>query len=194
MNNPTHDPLEQLFRLQSLLRHRHMLDHRDRGPLGAPHHGQGRILALLKLKPEMSQKELSAILDIRSQSLGELLGKLESQGYLTRTPSESDRRSLDIRLTDLGRQASEQLEPTPDSESFFGCLTPEELQTFSGFLDRLIQKLEEEVGTDLRNPDCPGGRGRGGHGRPFHDHERGPGRDVWEDRRFHHGPHSGRGY
>ena len=58
---------------------------------------------MLKLKPEISQKELSDLLDMRPQSLGELLGKLERNGYITRTPSERDQRVLIIRLTDAGK-------------------------------------------------------------------------------------------
>jgi len=162
------DLLDQLFRLQALLRHRHILHHHHRGPLGAPHHGQGRILSLLKLKPEMSQKELSTILDIRSQSLGELLTKLEGQGYLVRTPSEVDRRSLNVRLTDEGRKATEQLDDTPESERFFECLNPEEQQTLSTYLDRLIGALEAEVGPTARPEDQGPGRGPWGRGDRLH--------------------------
>lgn len=162
------DLLEQLFRLQALLRHRHVLHHREHGPQGSPHQGQGRILALLKLKAEISQKELSTILDIRPQSLGELLTKLEAQGYIVRTPSEADRRGMEVRLTDEGRKASEQAE-TAESASFFDCLTPGEQETFSSYLARLIENLEQELGTDPR-ADLPFDRGRGreGHDHPFH--------------------------
>ncbi len=41
--------------------------------------GQGRILAVLKIKADISQKELTHLLAIRPQSLGELLVKLEKK-------------------------------------------------------------------------------------------------------------------
>jgi DNA-binding MarR family transcriptional regulator len=194
MDNDKRDLLELLFRLVGLLRRRTMQDHRNRSPLGSPHQGQGRVLALLKLKPEVSQKELSTILDIRSQSLGELLAKLERQGYITRSPSADDHRIMDIRLTEEGRAASEQQAETTDSDSFFECLNDEEQATFGGYLERLTKKLEEELAANGMNPDFPGPDFRGrGFGNPFRrgdEHpadgprgsgrypDRGPGRPV----------------
>jgi DNA-binding MarR family transcriptional regulator len=176
--------LERLFRLEWLLRMKHMHHHRDHGPMATPHRGQGRILALLALKPEMSQKELAAILDIRSQSLGELLAKLERQGFITRSTSEEDRRGMNISLTDAGRTAAEQPDDS-DFESFFDCLNEEEQTAFAGYLERLIEKLEAQLGPDREGRGFPphfgphgmpgfGGRGpfRPGHG---HGHGRGPG-------------------
>ena len=108
MGTNEQDLLEKFYKLAWLLR-RGMIGHlREHGPMGAPYQGQGRILSLLKLTPEIGQKELAHILNIRSQSLGELLAKLERNGYITRTPSEADRRGMDIRLTESGKAVSEQ--------------------------------------------------------------------------------------
>ncbi|MDA8427117.1 MAG: winged helix DNA-binding protein [Treponema sp.] len=138
--------LEQLIRLERLLHFRHLRAHRERGPMGDPHRGQGRILALLKLKPEMSQQELSTILDIRSQSLGELLAKLERQGYLHRSPSEADRRAMVIRLTEEGAAAAETATESSEADGLFGCLSEEERVALGGYLERLIASWEEELG------------------------------------------------
>jgi DNA-binding MarR family transcriptional regulator len=175
MENDNRDLLEQLFRLVGLLRRRAMHARRDFGPRGGPsagpHQGQGRVLALLKLKPEVSQKELSTILDIRSQSLGELLSKLERQGYITRKTSEEDRRGMDIRLTEAGRAASEQQDESSDAGSFFDCLDEAERRTFGEYLERLIKRLEEEPATEGEEPDFRAAfesrlRGFGPHGDP----------------------------
>jgi DNA-binding MarR family transcriptional regulator len=175
MTNDKSELLEQLFRLEWLLRYRHMQTHRERGPMGDPHRGQGRILALLKLKPEMSQKELGAILDMRTQSLGELLAKLERQGYIARTPSQADRRAMDIRLTEAGKGAADQGDEVRESDSLFGALSDEEQASLSGYLERLIADWEKQIqaegGGELpHGPDWRGrgpGRGLGrGHGRP----------------------------
>lgn len=145
MDNDTYDLLEQLFHLAGLLRRRTVQMHGERGPFGSPHQGQGRVLALLKLKPEVSQKELSTILDIRSQSLGELLAKLERQGYITRTPSEEDRRGMNISLTEAGKAASVKQDEKADFDSFFDCLEAEEQKKLGEFLERLSRRLEEEI-------------------------------------------------
>ena len=73
------------MRLEGLL-HRHMAVGRQRTFMN-PHRGQGRVLSILKLKPEITQKELTYLLDMSKQALGELLKKLENCGYITRTPS-----------------------------------------------------------------------------------------------------------
>jgi DNA-binding MarR family transcriptional regulator len=113
-----------------------------------PHRGQGRILALLKLKPEISQKELSSILDIRSQSLGELLAKLERSGYITRSQSKADRRVMDICLTDAGKEAANQDEQQPDNDKLFGCLSEEEQDTLSDYFKRITDDLDKQFGDD----------------------------------------------
>jgi len=182
-----------LFRLEWLLRRRHVQHLRGRDPRSQPHQGQGRVLALLKLKPELSQKELSTILDIRSQSLGELLAKLERQGLITRTPSEEDRRSMIVQLTEAGRSASDQQEEVPDLEGLFDSLSEDEQKTFASYLERVIQALEAELGPEgpwsrdgfgpppgdpgFGRPGSLGGQGRFfGRGFGGFDHGRGPGR------------------
>jgi DNA-binding MarR family transcriptional regulator len=161
MDNNNQDILEQLFHLQWRLRRRQMHHLREHGPMGAPYQGQGRILALLQLKPQISQKELSKILDIRSQSLGELLVKLERQGYITRTPSETDRRVMDIRLTEAGKAAAEDESAPDEPASFLDCLTAEEKANLSGYLGRMIQQLEQQSGAGDAEPGFFGRHGFG---------------------------------
>ena len=167
METNEQDLLEKFYQLTWLLR-RSMMGHlRNRGPMGAPYQGQGQILSLLKLKPEISQKELSHILNIRSQSLGELLAKLERSGYITRTPSEIDRRGMDIRLTESGKAVSDQEVEPAHQESVFDCLNEEEQTTLSDYLERLIKNLEEQQAEGGSGPfPGPDFRGRG-RGNPF---------------------------
>ena len=96
------DLLAKLSRIGELLHRYSHRNHRMHGPAGDPHRGQGRVMALLKMRPEISQKELAYLLDIRPQSLGELLAKLERNGYIERSASEEDRRGMNIRLTEAG--------------------------------------------------------------------------------------------
>ena len=173
MENNEQDLMEKFSQLIWLLR-RSMMGHlRDHGPMGAPYQGQGRILSLLKLKPEISQKELAHILNIRSQSLGELLAKLERSGYITRMPSEVDRRGMDICLTESGKAVSEQDVAPAHQESVFDCLSEEEQTILSDYLGRLIKKLEEQQ-AEGGSGSFPGPDFRGkGRGIPF---RRGEGR------------------
>ena len=112
-----------------------------RGPLSDPRRGQGRVLALLKFQPEMSQKDLSYLLGIRQQSLGELLAKLEKNGYITREHSETDKRALMIKLTEKG--AAETQETPSDMGDLFDCLSDEEKDTLKGYIERILSSLEE---------------------------------------------------
>ena len=66
---------KKLERLQWLLHRQHQQLHAARGPFADPTRGQGRVLAILKMQPEISTKDLSYLLDIRQQSLSEQTGK-----------------------------------------------------------------------------------------------------------------------
>ena len=181
MENNEKDLLKKFYQLTWLLR-RSMIGHlREHGPMGAPYQGQGRILSLLKLKPEISQKDLEHILNIRSQSLGELLTKLERSGYITRTPSDVDRRGMDIRLTESGKAVTEQDVAPAQHESIFEILNEKEQTTLSDYLERLIKNLEEQQAKS--GPGTfhgPGFHGRG-WGNPF---RRGEGQSPADFRGF----------
>ena len=137
------------MRLEGLM-HRHMMAGRQ-GRYMNPHRGQGRVLSILKLKPEITQKELTYLLDMSKQALGELLNKLEACGYITRTPSESDGRVMLIKLTEKGKAASEEMDhEKDDTEDLFQCLTEEEQKNLEEYLERLIDAWPEAGPMDRR--------------------------------------------
>ena len=74
--------LEQLQQLQSLMHRTLFRGYWGGGRSSNPYRGQGRVLAILKMKPEISQKELTYLLNMSKQSLAELLAKLERSGYI----------------------------------------------------------------------------------------------------------------
>ncbi|MFC3800707.1 MarR family winged helix-turn-helix transcriptional regulator [Cohnella sp. GCM10012308] len=200
MENSQSNLMEQLFRIVILLRRyqHHLL--REGAGGGDPLRGQGRVLSLLKLKPEITQKELSYLLDMRNQSLGELLGKLERNGYITRMPSEQDRRVMNVKLTEAGSQAAEEMEKQQENHNkLFECLSEEEQRTMGEYLDRLIGELERQLvgtdGQDGRDDDRRGGRGLHGHGfgpRGFDPHGRGYGEHPERGRGHGFDPNGGR--
>ena len=131
---------EQLQQLQMLM-HRSMFNHF--GKMHNPHRGQGRILAILKLKPEISQKELTYLLNMSKQAIAELIMKLEKNGLVTREPSEDDKRMMTIKLTEKGMKAADDVDDTTlESTKFLDCLNEDELVTFSEYLERIINYYE----------------------------------------------------
>ncbi|MGG5343739.1 MarR family winged helix-turn-helix transcriptional regulator [Enterococcus sp. AZ192] len=160
--------MEEFLRLQAMMQRYFMKRRRDHGPFGNPHRGQGRVLNLLKLKPETTQKELSYLLDMRPQSLGELLGKLEKKGYIDREPLESDRRVMVIRLTEAGMTAADN--SRSEEETIFDVLSEEEQASFKIIMDKLLGALEAEIPEEERGFGGPHmhrgpGRGLGGFGK-----------------------------
>ena len=132
----------QLQQLQMLM-HRTMFSHF--GKAHNPHRGQGRVLAILKLKPVISQKELTYLLNMSKQSVAELVTKLEKNGYITREPSEDDKRVMTIRLTEEGAKAADHTdEVEPDALDALDCLNDEELSALSEYLGRIIRQYEEQ--------------------------------------------------
>jgi DNA-binding MarR family transcriptional regulator len=164
MNENSTDLFRKFARVMWLLHRHHQHSHSKHGPMGDPHRGQGRILALLKMQPQISQKDLAFLLDIRPQSLGELLVKLERGGYITRTSSENDHRILDIKLTEEGLKATNVGASKSHLDGLFDCFTVDEQATFGEYLDRIIASMEHEFGGSAAELDPH----EGGHAHP-HD-------------------------
>lgn len=169
MDEKNFDLIEQFTRVEWLLHRYHQQNHMQYGPMGDPRRGQGRVLALLKLQPEISQKDLSFLLAMRPQSLGELLAKLERNGFITRTPAEADRRVMNIKLTQEGARATEATGQEFSFDQLFECLSEAEQQNLSGYLRRIIETIEAQLDEEQPGADFdPRGRPCGARweGRP----------------------------
>ncbi len=141
--NPNTELMEKFFRIGRLM---HQSHHRKSKHCSDSCRGQGRVLSILKKNPQITQKELSSLLDIRSQSLGELLARLERDGCIIRVPSDSDRRVLHITLTEQGMKAAGQAEENKEqSAELFDCLSEEEKEYLEKILDRLVVVFEKEA-------------------------------------------------
>lgn len=161
------------------------------GAMGDPLRGQGRVLALLKAKPETTQRELSFLLDMRQQSLSELLAKLEEKGYITREKSAEDGRVTVVRLTEAGAEAApspQQMETRADA---LDCLDEEEQAQLEALTNKVTESLEsklEEMGID----PYQGPRGPHHHHGPRPPHppmpHRGPHHPDASDAFPHRGP------
>ncbi|MCL2632072.1 MAG: MarR family transcriptional regulator [Coriobacteriia bacterium] len=135
---------EQLQQLQLLMHRASQQKEMVGGRRLNPSRGQGRVLAVLEMKPEITQRELTYLLGMSRQSLAELLTKLEKGGLITRSQSEDDKRIMTVKLTEEGAKAAEVIdENTSDDMDALDCLSEEELQTFSDYLGKLIKQYEQ---------------------------------------------------
>jgi DNA-binding MarR family transcriptional regulator len=145
MNEINATVIEQLEQLQMLMHRVSFQNFMNHGRMPSPHRGQGRILAILKIKPEISQKELTYLLGLSKQSVAQLLDKLEKSGYVTREPSTEDRRVSIVKLTEEGaKEAADAEDEPPEAAKVIDCLNEEELAVLSGYLARIIQRYEEQ--------------------------------------------------
>ena len=176
-NQPRRAVVRQIAELGRALRH---LRHHGGGPRPAwhdPSQGQGRVLALLRLQPETTQRELTFLMGMSRQALAELLAKLEAKGLVEREASTTDRRVVVVRLTEAGRQAQEQARAAAEPTDLLDVLTDDEVATLAALLERVQTRVHTELGAKIAarsGRPGPGGRGPGGRGtRPELD-ERGP--------------------
>jgi DNA-binding MarR family transcriptional regulator len=65
----------------------------------------GTVLGRLDREGPLTTVELAASERVRPQSMGQTVAELESQGLISRTPDDYDRRRTLIGLTDAGRSA-----------------------------------------------------------------------------------------
>lgn len=65
------------------------------------------VLHVLRDSPALTPAELAQRLDLARPTISNLLRDLEAAGYLRREPSESDRRSIIVTLTDRSREVQD---------------------------------------------------------------------------------------
>lgn len=108
-------------------------------------HGRVRLMNMLKENGELSQKEIAEKLDIRPQSLSELLVKMENDGFISRRQDKDDKRVIVVALTEKGeeqlvvlRQANRE-----HAEKLFSLLNDEEKDALIAILKKLTQKEDK---------------------------------------------------
>ena len=119
--------------------------------------GQSRALSLLREGETMTQRELTERLGIRPGSASELIGKLERAGLITRAPSELDRRTADIALTEAGaaRRREREGEARTGTAELFSALTEEEKTALLALLEKLRAAWRELVPEPPAPPPPP---------------------------------------
>lgn len=109
-------------------------------PPPVPGPGMGRVMSILNDSGDMNQAQLAKELDIRPQSLSELLSKLEAEECVARRQSPSDKRQTIVSLTEKGkiRVAGFRERHRKDAEAFLAALTEEEKENLFEILKKLI--------------------------------------------------------
>jgi DNA-binding MarR family transcriptional regulator len=109
------------------------------------HHRKGkdsqrRILAILSGQGTMTQRDLTAVLDIRSASVSEILSKVESNGFILRSKNKADKRNIDITLTKSGHAEAARINAhrREFAQQMFSCLTAEEKTSLAVLLEKLL--------------------------------------------------------
>lgn len=98
------------------------------------------ILALLALRPGMSQAELARLMGLERATVGVIVSRAIEAGFVSRTASNKDARRYSLHLTASGEQMLARLrQRIPEHERHAaGRLTPGERLQLRALLDKLV--------------------------------------------------------
>ncbi|MBQ9942037.1 MAG: MarR family transcriptional regulator [Christensenellaceae bacterium] len=105
--------------------------------------GQRRLLAMLHHHGEAPQRELQSLLQLSSGSMSELVAKVQADGLVEKIRSTTDRRQMDLRLTEKGTQTAIRLRKHYEErvEQLLGCFDDAEKAQLLSLLDRLGEHI-----------------------------------------------------
>lgn len=128
---------------------------------------QKRVLMILLETGGITQRELTQRLGVQPGSASEVIGKLEAAGFLIRSPSETDRRTADISLTEAGRSAAEEAytQRKVRHQQMFSCLSDGEKETLLDLLEKVNFAWDQQYRNIDTQQDCRKGRGHQRHRR-----------------------------
>lgn len=97
------------------------------------------MAALFRSREPVTMSELSRMLLVSNGNATAVVDRLEADGLVRRIPSESDRRTVHVALTDTGRANFEHLAAEHEREvnALFGDISEEDLDTLNGILKRM---------------------------------------------------------
>jgi DNA-binding MarR family transcriptional regulator len=97
------------------------------------------MAALYRKRDGLTMSELSRMLLVSNGNATTVVDRLEKDGLVRRTPSETDRRTIHVSLTDTGLSQFEQLagEHEVQVNALFGDLTEADLDTLADIMKRL---------------------------------------------------------
>lgn len=122
-------------------------------PLGLT---RAAVIALEAVAPRpLNQEQLAAKVHVQSQTLGRVLARLESQGLVTRTRSETDRRQLQVELTETGKGALDAAREA-ENNAFPAAMDVEGWEILQQQLARFVDALQGPATAPGGGPESPG--------------------------------------
>ena len=122
------------------------------------HHGQRKILRILRDQSPISQKELQTMLGIQSGSMSEIAAKLESRGLIVRGRDQTDKRKITLSITEAGLEWMAQKDDAEIQRrraEFFSNLAQEERDALEVLLDKLASHWDQRLELEQRNGHHP---------------------------------------
>lgn len=107
---------------------------------------QQRILIVLNETGPITQRELTQRLGIQPGSASEVIIKLEAAGLIERLPSEKDKRTTDVHLTEAGKIEAQRLGAvrTKRHERMFAALSDREKEELLNLLEKVNEDWDQE--------------------------------------------------
>lgn len=132
--------LQGTYRL--LMRAARLIQRRQDEALAPLNLTRAAVIALEELAPRpLNQEQLAAKVHVQSQSLGRVLARLETGGFITRTRNPGDRRQLHVQLTPAGKSALEAARQA-ETEAFPPTMDAEDWHILQEQLDRFVSALQ----------------------------------------------------
>jgi DNA-binding MarR family transcriptional regulator len=109
---------------------------------------QGRILFALWSKDDISITELSRETLLHKSTLTKMLDHLEQSDHITRRPSSTDRRTINVQLTEKNRRLKRKYEEVSEEmrRIYYKGFTQEEIDQLGNLLTRVLDNLMEHAG------------------------------------------------
>lgn len=120
---------------------------------------QQRVLIVLNETGPITQSELTQRLGIQPGSASEVIIKLEATGLIERVPSEKDKRTTDVHLTEAGKTEAQRLSTVRKErhERMFAALSDAEKVELLELLEKINADWDQEYrrdGADHRGHHC----------------------------------------
>jgi DNA-binding MarR family transcriptional regulator len=105
---------------------------------------QGRIFFALWQRDGVPIAELARITSLEKSTLTSMLDRMEKNGFITRVPSNVDRRVTTIKLTGQTRKLRDIYENITKEKTdlFYKGFSAREIGLFEGYLQRILDNLE----------------------------------------------------
>lgn len=102
---------------------------------------QAMVINFLGEKDKVTSKELTKETGLDAATLTGIIDRLKSSGYIDRKPHSTDRRAVNISLTDQGREIMQDIRKRalPANMDFLSSLNDEEKKIFRQML-RIVRK------------------------------------------------------